>query len=518
MSIICQICQTEFEKIIPWQHLKTHGVSTEEYKKKYGSLYSPETIAKYAARIPHNKGKKVTDPTQLENIRLATAKREERFRNGEFTRGKEKTVEQKQALSQRSKEYADANPEKMRHRTQKAIATKKERGYDFGSPFRGKKHSNNTIETIRQSAIESNLKKSQEANGSILERIHQLDLILLNDITEWHLLLQCKKCNTEFSFTKQYLQPSKVKDTICPHCYPRTVKHSKGELELFAYIQSLCPDAINGYKVDDKYHSKEIDVFVPSLNIGVEFNGIYYHSEQVLMSINKSPTSDYEKQKEFALKGIRIIPIFSDEWEEKREIVKSRIANILGKTNEVIYARKCSIAEVSSQDASKFCQDNHLMGKGRSNFRLGLYYNNKLVSLMTFTNNNLSRKSKVWEINRFASLLGLSVVGGASKLFAAFIKQVQPESVISYADSRWSTGGLYSAIGFTKASEGSPNYWYVKPNSGRIHRFSLRKNKNDDQNLTEVENRLSQGYLRIWDCGSSKWIWTSAASKLATSN
>ena len=168
------------------------------------------------------------------------------------------------------------------------------------------------------------------------------------------------------------------------------------------------------------------------------------------------------------------------------------------------------VREVSSKEASIFCEQNHLMGKGRSNLRFGLYHNNTLVSLMTFTNNNLSRKLvEVWEINRFASLLDTNIIGGASKLFKYFLKHTSPATVVSYAENRWSTGGLYKQLGFKKISNGVPNYWYLQANIiKRLHRFALRKNKNDDQSLTEAENRRMQGYLRIWDCGSSKWTWT----------
>jgi hypothetical protein len=225
------------------------------------------------------------------------------------------------------------------------------------------------------------------------------------------------------------------------------------------------------------------------------------------MENNRSPKSDYEKQLEFAGKGIRIIQIFEDEWQQHQDIVKSRIASILGQSTKTIYARKCTVRQVASKDASVFCEENHIMGRGRSNIRMGLYMDDELVSLMTFTNSNLSRKGQIWEINRFASKIDIRVVGAASRLFAAFVKENNPESVISYADNRWSTGALYEQLGFAKVSNGTPNYWYVKPNTGRIHRFSLRKTKADDQTLTEHENRMAQGYWRIWDCGSSKWVW-----------
>ena len=149
------------------------------------------------------------------------------------------------------------------------------------------------------------------------------------------------------------------------------------------------------------------------------------------------------------------------------------------------------------------------MGRGRSNYRFGLYYQDTLVSLMTFTNNNLSRRlNNVWEINRFASLLNTTVVGGASRLFRHFLKHINPDTVVSYADNRWSNGQLYQQLGFEKTSNGTPNYWYLLPNTTRrIHRFSLRKTVGDNPDLTEVQNRAAQGYLRIWDSGSSKWTW-----------
>ena len=148
------------------------------------------------------------------------------------------------------------------------------------------------------------------------------------------------------------------------------------------------------------------------------------------------------------------------------------------------------------------------MGNGRSNLRYGLFHNDELVSVMTLSKSNISRKVKEWEINRFSSLLGYTIVGGASKLFSHFIKQESPEIVVSYADNRWSRGDLYATLGFERVSEGTPNYWYIPRNSAeRIHRYTLRKTTTDDQTLTEYENRLNQGFLRIWDCGSSKWVW-----------
>jgi hypothetical protein len=508
MSILCKLCNTEFEKIIPWQHLKTHDVTSAEYKLAHGPLYSEETLLKFSTRVPHNKGTTVTDPEHLAVLRAGVALREEKYKNGLLTRAIHRTLteEERKNLSEKTKEYAKTHANEMKARGTKAVVTKLERGYDFGKNMRGKIVSDETRDLIRKLALARVQQKTIVSHAAILEKISQLDLVLHSDIHDTQLDLECTHCATRFLFTKQYFTPSKFKKSLCPTCWPRHVRTSKGESDIFEFIKNICPDAISNYR--SHYHAKEIDVFVPSLNIGIEFNGLYWHSEPVLLANNKSPRSDREKQEHFSNQGIRIINIYEDEWGNKSDIVKSRLQNILGVTGTTIYARKCQVREVSSKDAAAFCNANHLMGKGRSNIRLGLYYEDKMVSVMTFSNNNLSRKAIIWEINRFASLLNVNVVGGASRLFKTFIRQHKPDQVLSYADNRWSAGNLYRQLGFTKINDGTPNYWYLKTNLlQRIHRFTLRKTRADDVNLTEYENRELQGYTRIWDCGSSKWMW-----------
>lgn len=509
MSILCKICNSEFKKIIPWQHLKTHGISSNEYSKQHGSLYSEETLEKHRLKIPHNKGKKILDPEKLKILHEGIKKREQRFQQGEFKRGAKKTQEQKNLLSKTSSLYALTHKDELKQRAIKAVVTKKLKNFDFGLPMRGKKHSQETKLKIKKILEKNNEIKSNQCHTRIQELLKLYNLSLINNLTEKVLDLKCNICSTYFSFTRQYFAPGKTFSEMCPTCFPRNYTQSQEEKDLFDFVKNLCPDAISNYR--QHYHDKELDIYIPSKKIGIEYNGLYWHSENVLLYNNKSAKSDYEKYQYFKKQNIQVIGIFSDEWNTQQEIVKSRLKNILGHTAGKIFARCCEIKNVSTKDASAFCQQNHIMGRGRSNVRLGLYYNDTLVSIMTFVNNNLSRKSNIWEINRFASVKDTIIVGGASKLFKKFLEIINPSSVLSYADNRWSNGNLYKSLGFEKKSNGVPNYWYFLPNlESRIHRFNLRKNVNDDQNLTESENRQRQGYLKIWDFGSSKWVWNNS--------
>jgi hypothetical protein len=149
----------------------------------------------------------------------------------------------------------------------------------------------------------------------------------------------------------------------------------------------------------------------------------------------------------------------------KKDIVKSRIKNILGLTGNKIYARKCEIREVKSSESKLFLNDNHIQGNVNSKIKLGLYYNDELVSLMTFgslrKNLNQSSIDNVYELLRFCNKLNCSVIGGADKLLKHFIKEYNPKEIISYADRRWSQGDLYSNLGFTEITKNKPNYWYI---------------------------------------------------------
>jgi hypothetical protein len=85
------------------------------------------------------------------------------------------------------------------------------------------------------------------------------------------------------------------------------------------------------------------------------------------------------------------------------------------------------------------------------------------------------------------------------------IKQHQPTKIITYLDNRWNIGKIYQSLGFVEVSQTPPNYWYIDfINCRRTHRFTLRKNNQDNHNLIEWQNRLDQGYDRIWDCGNKK--------------
>jgi len=506
MSISCKICQQTFVKIIPWQHLRTHGITSNEYKNLYGQLYSDSTLTLFKSRVPHNKGKKVTDHDHLNSIRCAIQSREQKYQEGQLQRSKNPcSNETKNKIREGVKKYAENHSDELSQRAQKALTTKRNRGSLIG-PMTGKKHSEATKKKLKDLLTTLNESKKIASWNKIQANAETAKLSITGE-NGVSLDLQCLICKNNFIFTKQYFNTSKFRANLCPFCYPSSLtKISLGQQELFDFVKSLCPTAVQNHRTH--YHSPEIDIFIPELQLGFEFHGLYWHSESVLIANNKSPKNDYLKYCYWQERSVKLIQIYEDEWAEKKSIVQSRLSHILGKITQKIPARKCEVRIISSQQAGEFFNTTHIMGNGRSNYRLGLFFNDQLISAMSFSKNNLSRKIADWELNRFSCLQNYHVMGGASKLLHHFVNNIQPSKIVSYSDNRWSQGLVYEKMGFKKTSTGTPNYWYFLPNQSRIHRFNLRKTSHDNPNLTEIELRTAQGYNRIWDSGSTKWIWS----------
>ena len=308
-------------------------------------------------------------------------------------------------------------------------------------------------------------------------------------------------CKLHGPFTQ--LSKNFVKFVGCLGC--RKYGPSKAETKVFDFIKTHTVVEQSNRKI---LKGKEIDIYIPSLKVGIEYHGLYWHSDA-----QKENRYHLNKLNLANSKGVQLVQVFQDEWENKEEIVKSRLLNIIGKTPNRIYGRKTEIKEVSTPEAMKFLQENHLQGKLGAKVKLGLYLKDELVSLMTFggLRKNLGQTSKEgsYELLRFCNKLNTTVIGGASKLFKHFVKTYNPKHIISYADKRWSEGKLYDNLGFTLSHESKPNYFYTK-GYVRENRFKYRKSElvkaGFDKNKTEKQIMEERGFNRIYDCGAKCYI------------
>lgn len=307
------------------------------------------------------------------------------------------------------------------------------------------------------------------------------------------------KCDKEHTFKiSSDLYHNRLRNNLplCTICYPIDENRSIKELELLDFIKSIYSDeVIHSYR-----NVLEIDIYLPNLKIGFEFNGLYWHSIEY-----KEKNYHLNKTNHFKEKGIKIIHIWEDDWDYKKEVIKSQIINWLGLNTNRIYARKCKVIEINIKDIRLFLNSNHIQGYVNSQRRYGLVYDNQIVSVISFDRFEGRKRmsDNEWNLNRFCNKLDINVIGGASKLLKHFIKENQPNRIISYSDKDWSTGDLYYKLGFNKISETDVDYKYIIENK-RVHKSSFRKS-NLDTELSESNYMFESGIFKIYDCGKMKF-------------
>lgn len=203
--------------------------------------------------------------------------------------------------------------------------------------------------------------------------------------------------------------------------------------------------------------------------------------------------------------------MFQDDWVHKQDIVKSIILNKLGK-NKRIYGRKCVIKVVNNNDKNLFLNENHLQGQCISKVNLGLYYNNELVSLMTFGKRSISKNMVRHELLRFCNKLNTTVIGGASKLFKYFINNYKYKELYSFADYGRSNGNMYEKLGFKFLNKSDINYWWVVDGI-KSHRYNWNKTQLAKKKMlktpeeTEDNCMHRHNYFKIYDCGTLNYVY-----------
>lgn len=317
--------------------------------------------------------------------------------------------------------------------------------------------------------------------------------------------LKCDNGSDHLYQTNSHLYHSrkKLKSKQCTVCFPVNKTSSFKEIELYDFIKFV----YNGKILKSYRDGLEIDIYLPDLNLGFEFNGLYWHSE-----LFKDKNYHLNKTNHFKEKEIKIIHIWEDDWDFKKDIIKSQIKNWLNLTESKIWARKCEVKEIKKVNEYKdFLDNNHIQGYSSASIKIGLYYNQELVSLMTFDKFEGRKKMSnfEWNLSRFCNKLNINVVGGASKLLNYFIKNYKPKRLISFADKSWSNGNLYKILGFKIVKISYPNYSYL------INNKRSNKQKWKKSNLVKMgfDNSLSEskimednfGSYKIFDCGQIKF-------------
>lgn len=278
---------------------------------------------------------------------------------------------------------------------------------------------------------------------------------------------------------------------------------SNGELEMINYIKSLGFNPTK-YIIGKGKTRFEIDCYISELNIGIEFNGIYFHSTNGLNK--RSERYHYNKSKDALEQGIDLIHVWEDQWKNQQEIIKDIIRVRLGiESKNKIYARKCIVSEITTEEYRQFCNDNHIQGYRPAKIKLGLFYDGQLIQIASFGIKNHTYNVKEnfdYEWIRSCTKLNTTIVGGISKLFNHFITRYNPKSILCYADWNLFNGKGYELLGFNFIDYTKTNLFFIT-NSSNLE----RKERNPYTNKEDNELVNNGKYYKCYGCGSKKFVW-----------
>jgi len=497
----------------PMKNEKIKKLSQERTFEKYGF-----TSASKNDEIKQKISIKLNSRTKEEKLETIK-KRIEKWENKDDVERNKISEKRKETINNTSLEDKNKTTEKRKetclkkYNSEYAITSKDVREkilntfndkFNGNSPFCDSKVKNKALDSYKKQHIEyikNNVKKSN------CEYVSHIDKGNAN--IEYVLL--CLRTNNTFTIGYSNLRIRILGSLEISPYFRQT--HGKSEMEekLYLFIKK-------NYNGEILINSRniispvELDIYLPELKLALEFNGLYWHSEAY-----KNNNYHLTKTEECEKYGIQLIQIYEDDWIYKQDIIKSMILNKLNKSENKIYARKCKIKEIADNKLVRdFLNKNHIQGFIGSKIKLGLFYNNELVSLMTFGNLRIAMGKKEtvegeYELLRFCNKIDTNVIGGASKLFKYFINNYNSIEIISYADRSISQGKLYETLGFKYQGKTTPNYYYIVDDIKR-HRFNFRKDvlvkQGYDKNKTEHEIMLERKILRIYDSGNLKFIYT----------
>ena len=286
----------------------------------------------------------------------------------------------------------------------------------------------------------------------------------------------------------------------CPKC--QTII-SSGHRRLLELLPNELEIVINVRNIMPPY---EIDIWIPKYKLAIEYHGYYWHgiNNRTIINRTRLRMKHYLKADSANLCGIKLLQIYDYELETKINLIQSMIMNKLGLSKRV-FARDCKI---QFDCHSEFYNNNHIQGHREAAHHISLVYDGIIVAAMSFS----IHKEYDFEIIRFCCKSGINVVGGFSRCLKSFCRKFNLRSIISFSDRRYSNGNVYAANGFIKIGTSKPNYKYIK-NGIVLSRNKCQKNRLStllgslyNEQLSESDNMITNGYTQLFDAGHDKWL------------
>lgn len=338
---------------------------------------------------------------------------------------------------------------------------------------------------------------------------------------------ECLKCGRKFNLlcadkggVTMLNRLAAIGKSPCPYCGEAPTgaygkRNSTAEYE----IQKLYPNFTVPNYHPDWMNGLELDLYDPMSKTALEYHGVAWHCGDRDRGLQKTKADLCEAN------GVHLIQLYDTEWLQKKDIVKDKLDAIFHKDMRRLFARKLKVMDITGgREIRPFLDRNHIQGYAAHHWAVGLWNGLELVAVCTFKygtglsmGGQRENTQKYWELNRYATKLGYSVVGGLSRCVKAFFRShPEVEEVFSFADRRWTSTvrSAYSSSGFVEVERAAPNYQYTDrnpmhelKNKQHYRKCHIAKEHPEvySDEKTEKQMAMELGMYQIWDAGKIKY-------------
>ena len=295
----------------------------------------------------------------------------------------------------------------------------------------------------------------------------------------------------------------------CPRC---GIVVSKDEEEIYNMLSNkLGDDLVEQRNRNILGDGKEIDIYIPSIGIGIEYNGLKWHCEDNFKG------RDYHLNKtEMCNKvGVRLIHIFEDEYKTHIDVINRMLCDVadINLSLPIVNSYECNIKEIRHEIGRQFIERNSIFGNSKSTVYIGAFYKFVLVGVMSFL--RLDNNGN-WIVSSYATDPKFDCRDVLLMIFNQFRGIYNPNTIKAYSDRRWfgQNDDIYIDFGFELYDVKKPDYKYIlkespckRINKSVFRNSSYRRRHGIQEGLSELKAAKFLGYSRIWDCGKYVYLW-----------
>ena len=259
------------------------------------------------------------------------------------------------------------------------------------------------------------------------------------------------------------------------------------ELELLEIINDINSDIEVIHCDRAVLDGAELDIYIPSKKLAIEFNGNYYHSSE-----HKDVRYHQNKTIKCSNSGIHLIHIFEYEWEDddiQRKIV-DYIKSILT-DDPKINIRDTEVTELENCVGRKFL-DKHSLDTCNDYAGIkyiGLKHKDTLLGALEFRHSNIDNSL---EIIRTAYIYNIDRQLAFRSMHTYIVSKYRPRYIKCSINASKNTYAEFVNVGFTVDSISEPESIMIKNNGHRL------------RDATSCENVDHSKYFQIYDCGKYK--------------